>query len=118
MQTAGESNARMISHNFGISGVANLIAAIKTARFYNLGEDENIMIIATDSIGRYRSVMQEMPAITIESAVRDIERILLKQDTCGVYEGTRENRMRWHNLKYFTWVEQQNKTVAQLNAQK
>jgi hypothetical protein len=76
------------------------------------------MIIATDSIGRYRSVMQEMPAITIESAVRDIERILLKQDTCGVYEGTRENRMRWHNLKYFTWVEQQNKTVAQLNAQK
>jgi len=118
VQTAGESNARMISQNFGISGVANLIAAIKTARFYNLGQDENILIIATDSIGRYRSVMQEMPAVTLESAVIDIERILLKQDTCGVYEGTRENRMRWHNLKYFTWVEQQNKTVAHLNAQK
>ncbi|PYQ21069.1 MAG: hypothetical protein DMF81_16665, partial [Acidobacteria bacterium] len=32
-------------------------------------------------------------------------------------EGTAEARRRWHNQKYFTWVEQQGKTVAELRAQ-
>ena len=32
-------------------------------------------------------------------------------------EGTPEVRRRWHNQKYFTWVEQQGKTVAELRAQ-
>ena len=27
-------------------------------------------------------------------------------------------RKRWHNLKYYTWVEQQGKTVEELNAQR
>ena len=31
-------------------------------------------------------------------------------------EGTRETRRRWHNQKYFTWVEQQGKTVEELRA--
>ena len=31
-------------------------------------------------------------------------------------EGTREVRRRWHNQKYFTWVEQQGKSVAELRA--
>jgi hypothetical protein len=33
-------------------------------------------------------------------------------------EGTREARNRWHNLKYYTWVEQQGKTVEELDAQR
>jgi hypothetical protein len=35
-----------------------------------------------------------------------------------IQEGTRHNRDRWHNLKYYTWVEQQGKTVEELDAQK
>ena len=35
-----------------------------------------------------------------------------------IQEGTVENRNRWHNLKYYTWVEQQGKTVEELDAQK
>ena len=35
----------------------------------------------------------------------------------GSSEGTAETRRRWHNQKYFTWVEQQGKTVAELRAQ-
>ena len=31
---------------------------------------------------------------------------------------TPENRARWHNLKYYTWVEQQGKTVEELDAQR
>ena len=38
--------------------------------------------------------------------------------TDWIQEGTVQNRNRWHNLKYYTWVEQQGKTVEELNAQK
>ena len=34
-----------------------------------------------------------------------------------VLEGTRAARRRWHNQKYFTWVEQQGKPVSELWAQ-
>jgi hypothetical protein len=34
-----------------------------------------------------------------------------------IQEGTRETRRRWHNQKYFTWVEQQGKSVDELRAQ-
>ena len=27
-------------------------------------------------------------------------------------------RNQWHNLKYYTWVEQQGKTIEELNAQR
>jgi hypothetical protein len=37
--------------------------------------------------------------------------------TDWVQEGSRSVRERWHNQKYFTWVEQQGKTVAELRAQ-
>jgi cysteine synthase A len=51
-----------------------------------------------------------------ESVVR-IEGILKNQKTDWYRDGTPENRRQWHNLKYYTWVEQQGKTVDELNAQ-
>ena len=39
------------------------------------------------------------------------------RDSAWRAEGTPETRRRWHNQKYFTWVEQQGKTVAELRAQ-
>jgi len=44
--------------------------------------------------------------------------IFLGQKRDWIQEGTRETRLRWHNLKYFTWVEQQGKSVAELEALK
>ena len=32
-------------------------------------------------------------------------------------DGTPDMRRQWHNLKYYTWVEQQGKTVKELDAQ-
>ena len=32
-------------------------------------------------------------------------------------EGTPETRRRWHNQKYFTWVEQQGRSLDELRAQ-
>ena len=43
--------------------------------------------------------------------------IFRSQKSDWILEGTREVRRRWHNQKYFTWVEQQGKTVDELRAQ-
>ena len=43
--------------------------------------------------------------------------IFLDQKTDWIKEGTVDMRRQWHNLKYYTWVEQQGKTVEELNAQ-
>lgn len=104
-----------ISDKLGISGVANVLAAIKTAKHYNLQAGENIMVVATDSLSRYHSVMDAMPEVTEVSAQCDYNRIVKYLEPSFFFEGDRYNQLRWHNLKYYTWVEQQGKTVEELN---
>jgi cysteine synthase len=106
---------------FGISGACNLIGAIKTAKHFGLGKHDVIVVPATDNIERYHSTMKETDARygrldTCESVVR-IEGILKNQKADWYMDGTPGARRQWHNLKYYTWVEQQGKTVNELNAQ-
>ena len=113
--------AGQMAQIFGISGACNLIGAIKTAKHYGLDKQDVIVIPATDNIERYYSTMKDTDARygrldACESAVR-IEGILHNQKTDWYLDGTPEVRRRWHNLKYYTWVEQQGKTVDELNAQ-
>ena len=117
-----EEKVKKMAEIFGISGVCNVLGAIKTAKFYGFGKDDVIVTILTDAIDRYRSVMQQLteqygPMDEVEAAVRLVS-IFHKQKLDWIVEGTREMRSRWHNLKYFTWVEQQGKTIEELNAQK
>ena len=111
-----------MSTMFGISGVCNVLGAIKTAKFYRLGKEHNVVTILTDAIDRYRSVMADLDdrfgSLTRESAAQRFYGIFQNVKLDYVQEGTRNNRDRWFNLKYYTWVEQQGKTVAELNAQK
>jgi cysteine synthase A len=107
---------------FGISGVCNVLGAIKTAKFYSFGRDDVVVTICTDAIDRYHSVMaqltQQYGVMDEAEATARLEGIFRGQKTDWVQEGTWENRSRWHNLKYYTWVEQQGKTVQELNAQR
>lgn len=107
---------------FGISGVCNVLGAIKTAKWYGLGKDDVVVTILTDAIDRYHSVMDQLtetygPMDETEAAVRLVS-IFHKQKLDWIGEGTREARNRWHNLKYYTWIEQQGKTLEELNAQR
>jgi cysteine synthase A len=105
----------LMKDKLGISGVANIIGAIKTAKYYDFKENENIMVIATDSMDRYYSVMAAMPEIDEAQARAVHERNSLYQSSEPYFEGDRYNRLRWHNLKYYTWVEQQGKVVEDLD---
>lgn len=117
-----EEAARRLSGIFGISGVCNVLGAIKTARFYGLGRDDLVVTILTDAIDRYRSVMASLSdcfgPMDRTAAEKRIEGIFHRQKLDWIQEATRLNRERWHNLKYFTWVEQQGKTVEELEAQR
>jgi cysteine synthase len=107
---------------FGISGVCNIIGAIKTAKHYQFGKDDVIITICTDAIDRYHSVMASMAecygAIDEARALTYIEGFLHGVKTDWIKDGTPDMRRQWHNLKYYTWVEQQGKTVEELDAQK
>jgi len=116
-----EASVQTMATIFGISGVCNVLGAIKTAKFYGFGPRDLIVTICTDAIDRYHSVMADLtqrygPMDDTEAAVRLVS-IFHSQKTDWIREGTREARRQWHNLKYYTWVEQQGKTVAELDAQ-
>jgi cysteine synthase len=105
---------------FGVSGVCNVLGAIKAARHYDLGPDQAVATIATDGFDRYPSVLRRLQAergpLDAVEARRRLA-VFRGQKSDWVQEGTRETRRRWHNQKYFTWVEQQGKTVGELRAQ-
>ena len=107
---------------FGISGICNVFGAIKTARYYEFGAYDLIITVATDALDRYHSVMDQMRArhghLDEALAVGRVERLFHGLRDDWVQPATPLNRQRWHNLKYYTWVEQQGKSVEQLDAQR
>ncbi len=117
-----EETVRQMSTVFGISGVCNVIGAIKTAKFYRMGSDQNIVTVLTDAVDRYHSVMagldRQYGRMDRVKAAARLYGIFLNAKTDYVQEASVNTRDRWFNLKYYTWVEQQGKTVAELNAQR
>ncbi len=117
-----EALVALLSTLFGISGICNILGAIKTAKYFGLGRGSLIATVATDSLSRYHSVMDSMRECygTPDEAmmVGFLESTFHAAATDWVQLGTRESRARWHNLKYYTWVEQQGKTVEELDAQR
>ena len=111
-----------LSPLFGISGICNILGSIKTAKAYGLGKGDVIVTVATDALDRYHSVMRDMAeaygALDEAAVVGRMEGIFHGMRTDWVQFGTMEARQRWHNLKYYTWVEQQGKTVEELDAQR
>ena len=105
----------------GISSVANMIMAIKFAKYYELTEKDIILTVFTDSMELYGSRLKELeeefgPYQKINAAI-DYHQNLQALTTDYMQELTYYDKKRIHNLKYFTWVEQQGKDLDELNAQ-
>jgi cysteine synthase len=116
-----EASVKKMATIFGISGVCNVLGAIKTAKFYGMGKNDTVVTICTDAIDRYHSVMGEMTerfGKMDEAEATARAHIFCDQKTDWIREGTEDTHKQWHNLKYYTWVEQQGKTVEELDAQK
>ncbi|MCC7204334.1 MAG: hypothetical protein IT441_04595, partial [Phycisphaeraceae bacterium] len=105
----------------GISGIANLLSAIKLAKWYEMDEHDVVLTVLTDSMDLYHSRLVELrklhgPYDELDAAA-DYHRHLLGCDTSHVRELDHPAKQAIHNLKYYTWVEQQARTSDELRAQ-
>jgi cysteine synthase len=105
----------------GISSIANLLSSIKLAKYFELTEKDVIFTIFTDSVELYYSRLKEMNESDGPYSDRQAEidwRSVIEKQTIDYFkELSYYDKKAIHNLKYFTWVEQQGKDVAELNAQ-
>ena len=102
----------------GISSICNLVASIKVARYFDLGPGAVLFTPLTDSMELYGSRLEEQRQIegpyTELLAARHYGRYLEGVATDHMRELGYHDRKALHNLKYFTWVEQQGRTVEDL----
>lgn len=105
----------------GISGIGNLLSAIKFAKYYELQEDDVVVTVFTDSMEMYQSRLDELNdelgSFTPENAARVQSACLEHQKTDNMAELSYYDKLRIHNLKYYTWIEQQGRCVEELNSQ-
>lgn len=104
----------------GISGIANVLCCIKLAKYYELTEHDVVCTVLTDSADMYRSRLAELTgqlgAYDAKAAAYDFALHLMGLKTDCMAELGYYDRKRVHNLKYYTWVEQQGKTTDELDA--
>jgi cysteine synthase A len=106
---------------FGISGIGNLLCAIKFAKYFELTDQDIVTTVLTDSMELYRTRVDELRnargPYTEPDAAGDYQRYLMGQGIDHMLELGYYDKKRIHNLKYFTWVEQQGRDVTELDAQ-
>ena len=105
----------------GFSGISNVLTAIKMAKYYEMDENDIIITVLTDSMELYRSriheMHQEFGQYNESTAAADFARWVLQQSTDNMLELRYPDRRRIHNLKYYTWVEQQGRTYQEIQDQ-
>jgi cysteine synthase len=105
----------------GISSIANMMGTIKLAKYFEMNENDILLTVATDSMEMYQSRVKEEKESHGELSANHAE-VIFRRDLQGLatdhmIEMNYYDKRRMHNLKYFTWIEQQGKTVEELNAQ-
>lgn len=122
LQSLGiDSNTTNNLSLLGISGICNLLSSIKLAKYYEYNENDVVFTIFTDSAEMYLSRLDEMNEergkFTREEAAKTFDSTLISQGVDNFKELSYYDKKAIHNLKYFTWIEQQGKNVEELNAQ-
>jgi cysteine synthase A len=103
---------------FGHSGIANMLTAIKFAKYYELTEEDIVLAVLTDSIELYDSrigeYQQQFGVFTSYDAAEVFASSLMGETTDNMIELNYQDRKRVHNLKYYTWVEQQGRSYEEI----
>jgi cysteine synthase len=117
------SDLEPLSH-LGFSGIGNVLAAVKVAKHMRLGPKDAIVTVATDGAAMYgtekdKALAKHFPGgFDAIAAGETFGRYMLGQSTADLLETTQVDRERIFNLGYFTWVEQQNVSLAEFDARK
>ena len=108
----------------GLSSICNVLAAMKLARYLDLGPDDAVLTVATDGADMYVSEREKAAgkyfadAFDELAAAETFGRHLLGNATDHFLELDRRGRERIFNLGYYTWVEQQGATLDEFDARR
>ena len=108
--------------DLGLSSLCNMLAAIKTAKYFDLGPEDVILTVATDGAAMYGSEIEKAVVryfgnrFDAVAAGETWGRALAGASTDHLIEMTQIDRRRVFNLGYFTWVEQQGISVEEFSA--
>jgi cysteine synthase A len=108
----------------GLSSICNILAAIKTAKYFDYGEDDVLITVATDGYSLYgteREIAMKSYFPGGFDAVSAGE--VFGQHMAGVgidhlQELSHQDRNRIFNLGYYTWVEQQGISLPEFEARR
>jgi cysteine synthase A len=106
----------------GISSICNVIAAIKTAKYYKMGPTDVVATVATDGAEMYASEAEKTLAARFNGRFDAVDAAAVYgQHVLGIatdhlLELTLRDRERIFNLGYFTWVEQQGYSADEFRA--
>jgi cysteine synthase len=110
--------------SLGLSSICNVLAAIKTAKYYGLGSDDVVVTVATDGAAMYGSERELALAKYFPDGFDEVGAAevygehLLGATTDHLRELTHEERERIFNLGYYTWVEQQGISLEDFQARR
>ena len=110
--------------DIGLSGIANIVAAIKVAKRLDLGESDAVVTIATDSAALYGSERAAYLARRYPAGFDEVNAgEIFGQHVQGIADDhlnelTHVDRKRVFNLGYYTWVEQQGVSVEDFDRRK
>ena len=108
--------------DLGLSSIANVLGAIKYAKFMGLGSDDAVLTVATDGAEMYGteldSAQRAVGPLDALAAAEIYGRYMLGAATDHTVELDRYGRERIFNLGYYTWVEQQGVSLADFDARR
>ena len=110
--------------DFGISGLANIVASIKLARHLELGPDDIVMTVATDGAAMYETERRSYEQRRYPDGFDEVnagETVGRHLDAIAddhVLELSHVERTRIFNLGYYTWVEQQGVSLEDFDRRK
>ena len=98
--------------DLGLSSIANILGAIKYAKYMDLGPTDAVITVATDGAEMYetelsRTEKKQADGFDKLKAAEVYGRWMLGTATDHMIELDRAGRERIFNLGYYTWVEQQ-----------
>lgn len=104
--------------DLGLSSIANVLGAIKYAKYMDLGANDVVLTVATDGAAMYQTELagaresQYAGGFSEIQAAEAFGRHILGAAIDHVQELGRFDRERIFNLGYYTWVEQQGTNLA------
>jgi cysteine synthase len=110
--------------DLGLSSIANVLGAIKMARYMELGADDVVLTVATDGAEMYGTEIDKIKQNTFGGSFDELAaaeafgRYLLGATTDNMNEQSLRDRQRVFNLGYYTWVEQQGVDLADFDARR